>query len=80
MSFCAGKVYCRIYREKWYCNKGKAAAAGRECDCRHARYGCEVGECGGIQNGCPGPMLEHVAELMEGGGGLGQAALREDDG
>lgn len=79
MSFCAGKVYCRIYREKWYCNKGKAAAEGRECDCRHARYACEVNECHGAGDWCPGPAFSGIAELMEGGGGLGQAALRDNN-
>lgn len=44
MSMCAGKIYCRIYREKKYCTKATADDA-HKCDCRHAAAWCDIERC-----------------------------------
>lgn len=56
MSWCGGKIFCRIYREKVYCRKGSHADETKPCDCRHACYYCEVAYCGTRTSGCPGPI------------------------
>lgn len=43
MSGCVNR-YCEIYRDKKYCAKAKEKDAYGSCDCRHAKYACEVGE------------------------------------
>lgn len=45
MSFCGGKVCCEIYRDKKYCRRGDHAENGEPCDCRHAKWACEVDAC-----------------------------------
>ena len=46
MSWCGGKVCCEIYRKKIFCRKGNHAEDHEPCDCRHARFRCEVETCG----------------------------------
>ena len=55
MSYCGGKVCCEIYREKKYCRKGDHADEGKPCDCRHAKWACEVNECSLADKCCPKP-------------------------
>ena len=69
MSFCAGKVYCEIYREKKYCRRGNHADEGKPCDCRHAKFACEVEECIFADKMCigPAPLPPRLAEMLNGG-------------
>lgn len=47
MSMCRGKRFCEIYRDKKYCQKRtEREDPNGICDCRHARWSCEIGECG----------------------------------
>lgn len=45
MSWCGGRVDCEIYRQKKYCRRGDHAEEGEVCNCRHAKYTCEVEDC-----------------------------------
>lgn len=45
MSYCGGRVCCEIYRDKKYCRRGDHADNGVPCDCRHAKWACEVDAC-----------------------------------
>ena len=56
MSWCNGKTYCEIYRNKVYCNRGNRSDNGKLCDCRHAKYLCQVEYCKTIESLCPGPV------------------------
>ena len=60
MSWCGGRVCCAIYREKVYCRRGNHADEYTPCDCRHARYRCEVEACAGKGDWCPGPDLKEA--------------------
>lgn len=53
MSMCAGKTYCKIYRDKKYCKKKAEENLYGECNCRHAVRKCET-ECGcSMHSICP---------------------------
>lgn len=43
MSCCEGKIKCKIYRDKKYCTK--SVDEYKECNCRHARFKCQVEQC-----------------------------------
>lgn len=45
MSMCAGEIYCEIYRDKKYCKTQEKMKERGRCECRHARYLCEVEPC-----------------------------------
>lgn len=46
MSLCEGRVYCKIYRDKKFCQKRREREGSKGvCDCRHARCLCEVSDC-----------------------------------
>ena len=66
MSWCGGRVYCEIYRQKKYCRRGDHAEEGKPCDCRHAKWGCEVGACS-LMEKCANPVskLALAREAME---------------
>lgn len=66
MSWCGGKVCCEIYREKRFCRRGDHADEGEPCDCRHAKWACEVGECS-LMRKCANPVskLALAREAME---------------
>lgn len=51
MSWCGGRVCCKIYRDKKFCRKSEHAENHVPCDCRHARFRCEVEPCG-IEDHC----------------------------
>lgn len=69
MSYCGGKVCCEIYREKRFCRRGDHADEGEPCDCRHAKWACEVNECSLADKCCPKPAsrLALSAEPLKGG-------------
>ena len=58
MSMCAGRIDCVIYRDKKYCSKATVDNY-HECNCRHARYGCEVTRCS-MEEYCHGRMKKDV--------------------
>lgn len=68
MSWCGGRVCCEIYRDKKYCRRGNHAADSKPCDCRHARFACEVNECHGAGDWCPGPEAVTRTETYIKGG------------
>ena len=45
MSMCAGEIYCEIYRDKKYCRAQDKKKDRERCECRHARFLCEVERC-----------------------------------
>lgn len=55
MSWCGGRVCCDIYRDKRFCRKASRKDDDTPCDCRHAKYACEVNECHGAGDWCKGP-------------------------
>lgn len=43
---CAGRAYCKLYKDKSQCKKvAERQKDNGICDCRHARYLCEVDDC-----------------------------------
>ena len=68
MSWCGGRIYCEIYRQKKYCRRGDHAEEGEPCDCRHAKFACEVEEgCIFADKMCigPAPFPNRLAELLK---------------
>jgi len=45
MSMCAGEIYCEIYRDKKYCRAKDKKKDRERCECRYARFRCEVETC-----------------------------------
>ena len=45
MSMCEGETYCEIYRDKEDCRAQEKKKERNRCECRHARFLCEVGTC-----------------------------------
>ncbi len=71
MSWCGGKIECEIYRDKKYCRRRDHADEFTPCDCRHAKYLCEVEECSMEKNGCGGrretPVVLDIHDYIGGG-------------
>ena len=46
-STCAGRIYCKIYRDKRFCHSSNCDMNGI-CNCIHAVHKCEIGHCGSL--------------------------------
>lgn len=42
---CNGSIYCKIYRDKRYCQKEHPSHNWQPCNCRHAAMKCDVEYC-----------------------------------
>lgn len=64
MSACTGEDRCEIYRDKKYCKAQDKKNEQGHCNCRHARYLCEVERCP-FREFCGDKEIQGIKETRE---------------